>query len=160
MAWRTTSSMETIQNPTEPAESSPQGFGSCHEISFSGWIPIVFKTSLFWLIAGLATVLATCGPQTRMVGFWGFLLLWLLVTGDLLSLAGVVKIVVEITKKQREKVSGQTIQLVVFGTAKLACLLGIILVLKVGRYFPPVSLFMGISTLVIVPILSGVIADA
>jgi hypothetical protein len=125
------------------------------------WLTIATLTGLAWLLMGSLGLLLQAAPMEEKVrGLGVFLVLGLLCLGDLLSLSSLVKILVEIKSEEREKLPERIIRAAIYGTMKVCCLLGIVVVLKLGRSVPSFALIMGVSTLVIVPIISGVIADA
>lgn len=90
-----------------------------------------------------------------------YLTLFLLCLGDLMALTWLIKLAVDgASEEQKQKHPRRALKLAVLGLTKLGCLIGIGCVVVFGRNATPVSLVAGVSTLLVVPLISGVIADA
>lgn len=125
------------------------------------WLHIAAATGIVWLLlGGLGLFFQAVPADEKLDGLGAFFALGLLCLGDLLALSSLVKILVEIKSEEREKLPERIIKAAIYATMKVCCLLGIVVVLKLGRSVSSFALILGVSTLVIVPIISGVIADA
>lgn len=115
-----------------------------------------FITGIAWLaLIELAEVQQGVGSGALLGQNWG-LRFWLLAIVDLVALGKVIATVFEIMAGDLEKKRSRILRAFYWGTIKLACLGIFSAVLILGRGIPALSLVMGIGTLVVVPMATGV----